>query len=105
VFIGADFLEEGDSAKESRGVLGFRYLLPLNIESTAWMDTDGGARVNMEKEFALTPRFSLIGEIEYDTHDGWEGKVGLSYTLAEHVSLLGQWHSEFGWGVGLQMRF
>ena len=60
---------------------------------------------NMEKEFALTPRFSLIGEIEYDTHDLWEGKVGLSYILTEHVSLLGQWHSEFGWGVGLQMRF
>jgi hypothetical protein len=59
----------------------------------------------MEKEFTLTPRFSLIGEIEYDTHDDWEGKVGLSYALSKHVSLLGQWHSEFGWGAGLQMRF
>ena len=105
VFIGADFLEGGDSAKESRGVFGFRYLLPLNIESTAWIDADGGARATIEKEFTLTPRLSLIGEVEYDTHDLWEGKLGLSYMLTKHVSLLGQWHSEFGWGGGFQVHF
>ena len=105
IFVGADFLGEGNSTEETRGVLGLRYLLPLNIESTAWVDSDAGARVTIEKEFTLTPRLSLIGEVEYDTHDLWEGKAGLSYALTKHVSLLGQWHSEFGWGGGLQMRF
>jgi hypothetical protein len=105
LFAGVDILGEGSSTDETRGVLGLRYLLPLNFESTAWVDTDGGARVAVEKEFTLTPRLSLIGEIEYDSHEKWEGKTGLSYTLTQNVSLLGQWHSEYGWGGGLQVRF
>jgi CopA family copper-resistance protein len=105
ILVGVDFLGEGSSTEETRGVLGLRYLLPLNFETTAWVDTDGGARVIAEKEFALTPRLSLLGEVEYDTHDKWEGKAGLSYVLTKTVSLLGQWHSEFGWGGGLQVRF
>lgn len=105
IFAGADLLGEGNTTDETRGVLGFRYLLPLNIESTAWLDTDGGARVTIEKELTLTPRLSLIGEVQYDTHDLWEGKAELSYILTKDVSLLGQWHSEFGWGGGLQLRF
>jgi CopA family copper-resistance protein len=105
LFTGVDILGEGSSTDETRGVLGLRYLLPLNFESTAWVDTDGGARVAVEKEFTLTPRLSLIGEIEYDSHEKWEGKTGLSYTLTQSVSLLGQWHSEYGWGGGLQIRF
>ena len=59
----------------------------------------------LEKEFALTPRLSLIGEVEYDTHEKWEGKAGLSYLFSKNVSWLGLWHSEFGWGGGLQIRF
>jgi hypothetical protein len=102
---GIDTKSEEESTEETRGVFGLRYLLPLNLETTAWIDTDGGARVTVEKDFALTPRLSLIGEVEYDTHDKWEGKAGLSYILSKHFSLLGQWHSEYGWGGGLQMRF
>ena len=98
-------LGEGSSTEETRGLLGFRYLLPLNFESAAWVDTDAGARIMLEKEFALTPRLSLLGEVEYDTHDEWEGKAGLSYMVSKNVSLLGQWHSEYGWGGGLQLRF
>jgi len=39
------------------------------------------------------------------THDDGEGKAGLSYMVSKNVSLLGQWHSEYGWGGGLQVRF
>lgn len=105
IFIGADVLGEGNSMDETRGVVGFRYLLPLNFESAAWVDSDAGARIIVEKELTLTPRLSMIGEVEYDTHDLWEGKAGLSYVLAKNFSLLGQWHSEYGWGGGLQVRF
>ena len=105
LFAGVDVIGEGDETEETRGVLGVHYLLPLNFESMMWVDTDGGARVKLEKEFTLTPRLSLIGEFQYDTHDSWEGKTGLSYLLTKSVSLLGQWHSEFGWGGGLQVRF
>ena len=105
LFAGIDVTGEGDETEETRGVLGVHYLLPLTVESMLWVDSDGGARINLEKEFTLTPRLALIGEIQYDTHDSWEGKTGLSYTLTKSVSLLGQWHSEFGWGGGIQVRF
>ncbi len=105
LFAGVDVIGEGDETEETRGVLGLHYLLPLNLESMTWVDTDGGARVKLDKAFTLTPRLSLIGEVQYDTHDSWEGKTGLSYMLSKSVSLLVQWHSEFGWGGGFQVRF
>ncbi len=105
ILAGVDLLGEGSSTEETRGVFGLRYLMPLNIDTTAWVDTDGGARVIADKEFALTPRLSLIGEVKYDTHDKWEGKAGISYIVTRNFSLLGQWHSEYGWGGGLQVRF
>lgn len=104
-FAGSDFLGEGSSSEEIRGVLGLRYLLPLNLESAAWLDTDGGARFMLEKEFELTPRIGLHGEVEYDTHEHWEEKVGFSYLINKEFSILANWHSEFGIGLGLQSRF
>jgi hypothetical protein len=105
IFAGANLLGEGDEHDDTRGVLGFRYLLPLSLESRAWIDTDGGARFNLGKSFELTPRLALLGEAQYDTHDNWEGSAGLSYMVHKYFSLVGQWHSEYGFGGGLQIRF
>ena len=90
---------------ESVGIFGLSYLLPLNIESTAWVDSEGESRIMLAKEFALTPRIALHGETEYDSLEHWEGAVGLQYQLTRHVSLAGKWHSEFGYGGGLQISF
>ena len=105
LFVGADLLEEEDEPDETRGVLGFRYLLPLNVESRVWVDSDGGARVNFDKEFELTPRLMLFGEAQYDSHDKWEGNTGLNYTVNKNFSLIILWHSEYNWGAGVQIRF
>lgn len=105
LFAGADLFGEGGKIDDARGVFGLRYLLPLNIESQAWVDTDSGVRVNLGKVFQLTPRISLIGEAQYDTHDLWEGRAGFSCILSKTFSLLVQWHSEYGWGGGLRIRF
>lgn len=105
VFAGADVLTERNEAGITRGILGLRYLLPLNLESRAWVDTDGGARFNLGRTFQLTPRLGLFGEVEYDTHDDWKGVAGLSYTINKILSLVGQWHSDYGFGGGLQIRF
>ena len=59
----------------------------------------------VEKEFTLSPRVSLLGEVEYDTHEKREGEAGLSYVFTKNVSLLGQWHPEYGWGGGPQILF
>jgi len=105
LFAGMDVLREDGESEEIRGVFGFRYLLPFNLESRAWVDTDGGARITFEKEFHLTPRLSLIGEAEYDSHTKWEGKSSLHYIINKNVSFVAQWHSDFGWGGGIQIRF
>jgi hypothetical protein len=106
VFAGLDLLGEGSKTDHGRGVFGITYLLPLYIESRYWLDTDGGARFKFDKEFALTPRLALRGEAEYDTHASeWEGKAGLVYTVAKNFSVIGQWHSDFGWGAGAMIRF
>ena len=105
VFAGADLLGEEDELDKTRGMAGFNYLLPLNIESSAWVDSDGGARLNFDKKFELTPRLALLGEAQYDTHSLWEGSAGLNYTVNKNFSLVVNWHSEYDWGGGLQIRF
>jgi FtsP/CotA-like multicopper oxidase with cupredoxin domain len=105
IFAGADLLWEKDNLDRAVGVFGFRYLFPFNIESRLWVDTEGGARFNLGKDFHLTPRFALFGEAEYDTHKWWELRGGATYLIAKNASLIAQWHSDFGWGGGLRMRF
>ncbi len=104
-FAGANLLGAGGAVDDTRGVLGLHYLLPLNIESRGWLDTDGGARVLLEKSFEFTPRLALKGELEYDTHDSWEGSVDLHYLVSKSISAVVRWHSDFSWGVGIQIRF
>ena len=105
LFAGIDLFGEEDELDETRGILGIHYLLPLNIESRGWVDTDGGARFMLEKSLELTPRLSLSGEVQYDTHEKWEGSVNLAYILTKNVSFVGKWHSEYSWGGGLTIRF
>lgn len=105
VFAGGDLLGEGNQKEDIRAILGLHYLLPLNIESRIWVDSDSGARFNFSKEFELTPRLVLFGETEYDTHDMWEGAVGASYTVSKHFDIIAQWHSEFQWGGGIRVSF
>ena len=105
MFAGVDLMGEKDELDKTRGILGINYLLPLNIESRGWIDTDGGARIMFEKSLELTPRLSLAGEAEYDTHEDWEGSVNLSYILTKNISLVGKWHSEYSWGGGVNILF
>jgi len=104
VFAGANF-EGAAGEDETRGILGLRYLLPLNIESFAWVDDEGENRIGIDKEFMLTPRISLFGEWEYDTQSGHEGNGGLSFMVTREFSILVQRHSEYEWGAGIQVRF
>ena len=105
MFAGVDLMGEEDELDETRGIVGIHYLLPLNIESRGWIDTDGEARFMLDKSLELTPRLSLAGEAEYDTHEEWEGSVNLSYILSKNVSLEGKWHSEYSWGGGIKVLF
>ena len=105
LFAGGDFEGEEDTLEKDVGIFGLHYVLPLNVESGLWVDTDGEWRFMLERELAITPRIELLGETEYDTLEKWEGKAGLSYRINKNFSLVGQWHSEYGWGGGGKIEF
>jgi hypothetical protein len=105
IFAGIDWLGEGSTSEEIRGVTGFRYLLPMNFESALWVDSDGGGRFFLEKGLQLTPRLGIDFEAEYDTHTQWEGKVEMSYLIARNFSLIANYHSEYGIGAGVRILF
>jgi len=105
VFAGAHLEGDNHDHKNSRAVVGIRYLLPLMLESRAWIDSDGGVRLHIEKTFELTPRLALRGEAQYDTRHYWEGGAALACLIHKNISLVGRWHSNFGFGGGMQIRF
>jgi CopA family copper-resistance protein len=105
IFGGADVLGVGDDLENVRAVFGFQYLMPFNLELRVWIDSSLGARFNLEKTFVLTQRLELIGEVQYDTHEEWEGETELSFTVLKDLSLIGRWQSDYGLGGGLTVRF
>ena len=102
VFAGADITNEDAG---NRGILGVRYLLPLNVGSSAWVDTNGDFRFRVEKTFQITSRLAAFGGAEYDTRSRWQTIAGAEYTLNKQLSLITQWHSDFGFGAGVSIRF
>lgn len=105
LFAGVDLEGSGDHIEKHEGILGLRYLLPLNIQSRVWVDTAGEMQFAVDKHLELTPRLAIFSEAEYDTKEEWEFRAGTSYQLTKHFALIGQWHSEFGWGGGLRWQF
>ena len=102
-FVGARFTNQ-DGA-EHRAVAGIQYRLPLFAWVTASVDSEGDVRFTLAKSFQITPRLAVFGEVQYDTNTEWEWSAGADYTLTRHVSLIAQYHAEYGLGAGLQLRF
>lgn len=94
-----------DDEAENRAVAGINYRLPLFIWATVSLDSEGDARFTLAKQFQITPRLGVFGHVEYDTGTEWEWTAGADYTLTRHASLITQYHSQFGFGAGLQIRF
>ncbi len=105
VFAGVNLEGAGDHFDKHEGILGLRYLLPLNITSRVWVDTAGEFNFAVGKHLELTPRLAVSYEAEYDTKAHWETRADINYLLTRNLSLLGQWHSQFGWGGGLGWQF
>ncbi|MSN27395.1 MAG: multicopper oxidase domain-containing protein [Geobacter sp.] len=102
VFAGADL---GNAIEEDRAILGIRYLLLFNVELSSFVGSDGRARFVADRSFQLTPRLALNGQGQYDTDGKWEYLSGLSYAVSKDFSLRLQWHSDYGLGGGVQVRF
>jgi CopA family copper-resistance protein len=77
---------------ETRGQIGFGYLLPLLIETNVLVDHKGKLRVDLEKRFQWTS--SLFTEAEYT----WRQDDEFGSDLAVSLMYGPQWH----WGAGLK---
>lgn len=101
--LGYRFTNEHGS--DDRAFAGVSYLLPYFIESRFTLDSEGDARLGLGKEFQVTPRFSIYGDLDYDTHTDLEWTAGASYLINREFSLTGSYQNNHGWGVGLGFRF
>lgn len=99
-FVGGNFTDDYE-----RGIFGIRYLLPFNFESAYRVDTEGEIRVSIGQSLQLTSRLGIFGDFEYDTESKKEWVAGANYILSKNFSLVGQYHSDFGAGAGIQFRF
>jgi hypothetical protein len=94
-----------DPDAKDRGLIGFNYRLPLMVWANLSLDTEGDARLTLSKRLQLTPRLGVWGEVFYDTGTEWEWTAGADYTLTRHTSLTLSYHSDFGLGAGVLIRF
>lgn len=88
-----------------RGIFGMRFLLPFNFDSALRIDSEEEFRLEIGQGLQLTPRFGIFADMEYDTESKEEWLLGWKYTLTKSFSLAGQYHSDFGAGVGLEIWF
>ena len=102
-FAGARLTNDGDA--ENRAVAGINYRLPLMLWAAASIDSEGDARLTLSKRLQLTPRLGLFGRVEYDTNTQYEWTTGADFTLTRRTSLITQYHSQFGFGAGVLIRF
>jgi FtsP/CotA-like multicopper oxidase with cupredoxin domain len=94
-----------DGEQNHRGIIGIKYLLPFLFESSVWLDTEGEVRLSLEKEIQLTDRLYAFGEFQYDTESKEEWLTGAGCILSKNITLIGQYHSEYKGGIGLNIRF
>lgn len=102
-FAGARFTNQEEA--ENRALAGFNYRLPLMAWLNATIDSEGDGRFTLSKTFRFTSRLSAWGEVFYDTGSKWEWTAGADWTLNRHASLITQYHSDYGLGAGVLLRF
>jgi hypothetical protein len=102
-FAGARLTNEEDA--ENRAVIGVNYRMPLLVYANVSLDSEGDARLSLAKRFQLTSRLSAFARVEYDTNTEWEWTSGAEFVVNKPASLITQYHSEYGFGAGVSIRF
>lgn len=104
LFAGAE-VTNNEAFDDVRAIVGYRYPLPMLISTFGWVDSEGEFRFGAMKSYPITDRLHIFGEVEYDTRTEYEWSAGLEYILTKQFSITGNYHSEFGVGAGLTVRF
>lgn len=101
--VGYRFTNEHGS--EDRFFAGVEYRLPYLVYSTVTIDSEGDARIQLEKDFQITGRLSITPEVQYDTGNQWEWGISADYMINRNFSLTAGYDSEHGLGGGIKWRF
>ena len=101
--VGYRFTNEHGS--EDRFFAGVEYRLPYLVYSTVTIDSEGDARIQLEKDFQITGRLSITPEVQYDTGSQWEWGISADYMINRNFSLTAGYDSEHGLGGGIKWRF
>jgi hypothetical protein len=94
--------EEGTT---DRAFAGVEWWIPGGFRSSWQVDGMGDLRVGLAKSYHLTKRLEWFSAARYDTGTQWAWTTGLDYELSGHFSLVAQYHSGEGMGLGLGFRF
>ena len=94
--------EEGTT---DRGFAGVDWWFPNGFRSSLHLDGKGEFRVGLAKSYHLAKRLEWFSAARYDTGTQWAWTTGLDYEVSAHFSLVAQYHSGEGMGLGLGFRF
>jgi hypothetical protein len=89
----------------NRFVAGINYRLPLIAWADLSVDSVGNGRFQLSKRFQLTQRLGVSGYTFYDTGSRWEWSASADCTLTRSTSLSISYHSDYGTGAGVLIRF
>lgn len=101
------------------GLAGVKYFTPYMFNVDVSLDHQLRPRLRVDKEILLFPKIFLEGEYEYRADFGWvndlddntsyEGEeewlIRASYIVSRNFSIQANYHSHYGWGGGLSVRF
>ncbi len=86
-------------------IVGATHRLPYLVDFTATLQSNGDARVAVEKRLQLTARLSLTARAEHDTATKFSWSSTLACTVSKRVSIIATHDSDYGFGAGLGLRF
>ena len=94
--------EEGTT---DRAFAGVDWWIPGGFRSSWQVDGMGELRVGLAKSYHLAKRLEWFSAARYDTGTQWAWTTGLDYKLSGYFSLVAQYHTGEGMGLGLGFRF
>jgi len=103
LFAGVNSFDDDDD-DDVRGVFGLDFLLPLNVRTSVWGGTDASFRWTATRQLQLTSRLSGFADAQYDSVTEWEWVSGADFVVNDWISVVGQYHSDYGAGGGLRIR-
>lgn len=102
LFMGLNLERDNPHKKaENTGVIGFKYVLPMLLESKFQLNSEKDFEFSIGSELQLTDRTKFLWQ--YTTDKDFD--LRLLYEINKSIQFIGTYDSHFKWGLGLQFNF